>query len=239
MELYKGKSKIVLRGENENTVLLRFTDNVTAFNGERCEVLPCKGAVCADVSNLIYRYLEENGIETHLLEILDETLVTVKKAEIVGVEVIVRNAAAGGFVKKYGVAEGMEFKPPVIEFCLKSDELGDPLINESQILALGIATHIELSEMTRQAFHINELLCSLFEEAEIRLVDFKLEFGRYENRLILCDEISPESCRLWDIKTGEKLDKDRFRQNLGNVIEGYKEVIRRLLYVRNYWLHRG
>ena len=227
-ELYRGKSKIVLHGEDENTVLLHFTDSITALNGERCEVLPGKGAVCAAISNLVYRYLERKNIETHLLKILDETLVAVKRAEIVDVEVIVRNVAAGGFVKKYGAAEGMVFEPPVIEFCLKSDKLGDPLINESQIFALGIATHDELSKMTRQALHINELLRGLFEKVEICLVDFKLEFGRYENRLILCDEISPESCRLWDNKTGKKLDKDRFRQNLGDVITSYKEVLRRL-----------
>ena len=229
MELYRGKSKIILQSNDENTVKIRFTDNATAFNGEKCETLPGKGTACAAISNLIFRYLEENGIETHLLEVLDDTHVTAKKAEIVGVEVIVRNVATGSFVKKYGVAEGKEFNPPVLEFCVKSDELGDPLVNESQIIALSLATKDELSEMERQALYINNLLCELFAKVKIRLVDFKLEFGRYENRLILCDEISPDSCRLWDMKTGEKLDKDRFRQNLGDLVSGYNEVLKRLL----------
>jgi len=228
MELYKGKSKIVCQGAAENTVVLRFTDNVTAFNGEKCEALSGKGEIGFDVSNLLYGFLEQNGIETHMVEIIDKATVEVKKAEIVGVEVIVRNIAAGGFVKKYGAEEGMVFDEPVVEFCLKSDELGDPLVNESQIRALRIATDDELAEMTRQALKINKLLCALFKKAGIRLVDFKLEFGRYENRLILCDEISPDSCRLWDIETGEKFDKDIFRQDLGDLVNGYTEVFDRL-----------
>jgi phosphoribosylaminoimidazole-succinocarboxamide synthase len=150
----------------------------------------------------------------------------------VGVEVIVRNAAAGGFVKKYDAKEGSTFVQPVVEFCVKSDKLGDPMINESQIIALGLATYAEISEMTRQALHINDLLCAFFEKVGITLVDFKVEFGKYEKRLILCDEISPDSCRLWDVKTGEKLDKDRFRQDLGDLISGYSEVFRRLSNVK-------
>ncbi|MCL2222862.1 MAG: phosphoribosylaminoimidazolesuccinocarboxamide synthase [Oscillospiraceae bacterium] len=228
MELYKGKTKIVCQGTDENTVILRFTDNVTAFNGEKCEALPGKGETGFAFSNLLYGFLEQNGIETHMVEIIDEATVEVKKAEIVGVEVIVRNVAAGGFVKKYGAKEGTVFDEPVVEFCLKSDELGDPLINESQIRALEIATDDELAEMMRQALKINKLLCALFKKAGIRLVDFKLEFGRYENRLILCDELSPDSCRLWDVETGEKFDKDIFRQDLGDLVSGYTEVFDRL-----------
>jgi len=228
MVLHEGKSKIVMQGADENSLTLRFTNNITAFNGKKKESPPGKGAVCAAISNLIFAYLTQRGIETHLLEVLDETSVLVKKAEIIGVEVIVRNAAAGGFVKKYGIAEGMDFEPPVVEFCVKSDKLGDPMVNESQINALGIATSDELSEMTEKSLQINTLLCRLFGKVGIRLADFKLEFGRYENKLILCDEISPDSCRLWDAKTGEKLDKDRFRQNLGDVISGYNEVLNRL-----------
>ena len=228
MELYRGKSKIVMHGDDAKSLTLHFTDNVTALNGEKCETLPGKGAVCAAISNLIFRYLEQGGIETHLLKVIDDTSVAAKKSEIVEVEVIIRNFAAGGFVKKYGVQEGEEFNPPVVEFCVKSDKLGDPLVNESQIIALRIATADELAEMEHQALHINELLCKLFAKTKIRLVDFKLEFGRYEGRLILCDEISPDSCRLWDIETGEKLDKDRFRQNLGGVTNSYNEVLSRL-----------
>ena len=228
MELYRGKSKIVMRGDDTKSLTLHFTDNVTALNGEKCETLPGKGAACAAISNLIFRHLEQGGIETHLLKVIDDTSVAVKKSEIVEVEVIIRNAAAGGFVKKYGAQEGENFDLPVVEFCVKSDKLGDPLVNESQIIALRIATADELTEMERQALHINELLCKLFAKAKIRLVDFKLEFGRYENRIILCDEISPDSCRLWDVETGEKLDKDRFRQDLGGVTNSYNEVLNRL-----------
>jgi phosphoribosylaminoimidazole-succinocarboxamide synthase len=232
MVLHRGKSKIVLRGADENSLTLQFTNDITAGNGEKCESIEGKGTVCAAVSNLIFAYLELNGVETHLLKILDETSVSVKKAEIVGVEVIVRNAAAGGFVKKYGVKEGLSFEPPIVEFCVKSDELGDPMINESQIFALGIATPDEVLQMTEKSLHINTLLCGLFEKAKIRLADFKLEFGRYDGKLILCDEISPDSCRLWDTKTGDKLDKDIFRQNLGDVMHGYNEVLRRLSDVK-------
>jgi phosphoribosylaminoimidazole-succinocarboxamide synthase len=176
--------------------------------------------------------LEENGVESHLIEVIDGTSVLVKKAEIVMVEVIVRNIAAGSFSKKYGVPEGTELKNATIEFSLKSDELGDPMINRKQITALGIASDEELDFMIEQALKINGLLCGLFETAGIRLVDYKLEFGRYDGRLILCDEISPDSCRLWDITTGEKLDKDRFRHDLGDVTAGYQKVLERLKDVR-------
>ncbi|MCL2223549.1 MAG: phosphoribosylaminoimidazolesuccinocarboxamide synthase [Defluviitaleaceae bacterium] len=232
MVLHTGKSKTVHQGADENTVILRFTDNITAGNGEKHETMQGKGELCAAISNLIFAHLKLNGVETHLVEILDETSVLAKKAEIVGVEVIVRNAAAGGFVKKYGVAHGLIFEPPVVEFCVKSDKLGDPMANENQIAALGIATPDELSEMTKKSLLINTYMCRLFKKAGIRLADFKLEFGRYENKLILCDEISPDSCRLWDMKTGEKFDKDIFRQGLGDVLDGYREVFRRLSDVK-------
>jgi len=228
MELYKGKSKNIYEGRDKNTLLLQFTNNATAFNGEKTANISGKGELCAAISGIIYKYLEQNGIETHMLEAVSSTEVLVKKAEIVGVEVIVRNVAAGGFVKKYDVEEGRVFKQPIVEFCVKSDKLGDPMINESQILALGIATYDEISGMARQALKINNLLLNLFEKVGITFVDFKVEFGRCEKRLILCDEISPDSCRLWDVKTGEKFDKDRFRQDLGDLISGYSEVFRRL-----------
>lgn len=230
--LYEGKSKTIYAGRDDETYLIRYKDTATAFNGEKKAELSGKGKLNAAISNLIYSYLEETGIKTHLVEVASETSVIVKKAEIVMVEVIVRNVAAGSFSKKYGAEEGAALKNTVVEFSLKSDELGDPMINESQITALGLADADELSEMTKQALTINKLLCSLFEKTGIRLVDFKLEFGRCGGKIILCDEISPDSCRLWDINTNKKLDKDRFRRDLGDVLDGYEDVLRRLNDVR-------
>ena len=226
--LYEGKSKQVCRGRDEETFIIRYKDTATAGNGEKKEDLPGKGKLNAAISNLIYDYLKKNGIKTHLIEVIDDTTSLVKKAEIVMVEAIVRNVAAGSFSKKYGVEEGTELKNISVEYSLKSDELNDPMINDSQITALGLATEDELSEMNAQSLKINELLCSLFSNIGIRLVDFKLEFGRCGGEIILCDEISPDSCRLWDIDTNEKLDKDRFRRDLGNVLGGYEDVLRRL-----------
>lgn len=230
--LYEGKSKQVFRGRDEGTCLIRYKDTATAFNGEKKEELSGKGRLNAEISNLLYTYLAENGIKTHLVEILNETDVLVRKADIIMVEVIIRNVAAGSFSKKYGVPEGAELKNTVVEFSLKSDKLGDPMINESQITALGLATKEELEYMSEKALEINRLLYPLFEKAGIRLVDFKLEFGRSGGEILLCDEISPDSCRLWDLESGEKLDKDRFRRDLGNVLGGYAEVLRRLKDVR-------
>ena len=231
--LYEGKSKIILSGPDDESLIIRYKDTATAFNGEKKAELSGKGQLNASISNLIFSYLADNGIGTHMIEIIDETSVIVKKAEIVMVEVIIRNAAAGSFSKKYGVAEGTALKNTVIEFSLKSDELGDPMINESQITAIDLAAMEELTEMTRQAFRINELLCALFAKAGIRLIDFKLEFGRCGGKIILCDEISPDSCRLWDADTDKKLDKDRFRRDLGDVLGGYRDVLRRLHNVRH------
>ena len=230
--LYEGKSKTVYTGRDDETYIIRYKDIATAFNGEKKEELSGKGRLNAAISNLIYVYLEEHGIKTHLIEVIDETSVLVKKAHIVMVEVIVRNTAAGSFSKKYGTAEGTALQNTVVEFSLKSDELGDPMINESHITALGLASADELAEMTEQALKINTFLCALFEKAGIRLVDFKLEFGRYGGEIILCDEISPDSCRLWDRETGKKLDKDRFRRDLGDVLGAYEDVLGRLQNAR-------
>ena len=226
--LYEGKSKRVYKGQDESTVIIRYTDSATAFNGEKKAELPGKAQLNASISNIIFSYLAQHGIETHLIEVIDETTVLVKKAEIVMVEVIVRNIAAGSFSKKYGIPEGTALKNIVVEFCIKSDELGDPMINESQITAIGLAQPQELAEMIQQSRKINDLLCALFVKAGIKLIDFKLEFGRSGGQIILCDEISPDSCRLWDMETDKKLDKDRFRRDLGNVLDAYREVLRRL-----------
>jgi len=226
--LYEGKSKIVLEGPDSDSYIIRYKDTATAFNGEKKEDISGKGKLNSAISNLIFEYLMKNGIETHLLKIIDDTSAIVKKAEIVMVEVIVRNIAAGSFSKKYGVPEGTALKNITTEFSLKSDDLGDPMINDSQITAIGIATSDELVFMKNQALKINELLCALFIKMGIKLVDFKLEFGRCKGKIILCDEISPDSCRFWDAQTNKKLDKDVFRRDLGDVLEGYREVLKRL-----------
>jgi len=226
--LYEGKSKVICAGPDGNTLIVRYKDTATAFNGEKKEELAGKGRLNAAISNLLYGYLTQNGIRTHLVEVIDNTTALVKKAEIVMVEVIIRNVAAGSFSKKYGVPEGTALQNATIEFSVKSDELGDPMINESQITALGLATAEELAEMSGQALRINELLCALFEKARIRLIDFKLEFGRCGGEILLCDEISPDSCRFWDAGTDKRLDKDRFRRDLGDVLDGYRDVLGRL-----------
>jgi len=226
--LYEGKSKIVCQGPDSETYIIRYKDTATAFNGEKKEDISGKGKLNSSISNLIFGYLMKNGIETHLVKVIDDTSAIVKKAEIVMVEVIVRNVAAGSFSKKYGVPEGTALKNITTEFSLKSDELGDPMINDSQITAIGIATAEELSYMTAQALRINELLSTMFIKIGIKLVDFKLEFGRCNGSIILCDEISPDSCRFWDANTNKKLDKDVFRRDLGDVLEGYREVLGRL-----------
>jgi len=231
--IYEGKSKIICEGPDSNSFIMRYKDTATAFNGEKKEDLSGKGKLNSAISNLIFDYLAKNGIETHLIKIIDDISAVVKKCEIVMVEVIVRNIAAGSFSKKFGVPEGTALKNITTEFSLKSDELGDPMINDSQITAIDIATQHELDFMRQQALKINELLCALFIKMGIKLVDFKLEFGRVvsgegSGKIILCDEISPDSCRFWDAQTNKKLDKDVFRRDLGDVLEGYREVLKRL-----------
>lgn len=226
--LYEGKSKRICPGEDASSYLVEYKDTATAFNGEKKEELAGKGVLNAAISNLIYQYLQENGVQTHLIRVVDESHVLVKKAQIIMVEVIVRNVAAGSFSKKYGVPEGTALNNTVVEFSYKSDELGDPLMSESQITAIGLATEEELKELGKQALLINDLLCTLFARGGIRLIDFKLEFGRCDGEILLCDEISPDSCRLWDAKTDKKMDKDRFRRDMGDVLDGYREVLRRL-----------
>ncbi len=226
--LYEGKSKLVCRGEDDSSVLIRYKDTATAFNSKKKEELAGKGRLNAEISNILYAYLADNGVKTHTIKVVNDTSILVRKAEIIMVEVIIRNVAAGSFSKKYGMPEGTELQNTIVEFCLKSDALGDPMINESQITAIGIATKDEIEEMTVQALKINRLLCGLFKKTGIRLVDFKLEFGRAGGEILLCDEISPDSCRLWDTDTGKKLDKDRFRHDLDSVLDGYRDVLRRL-----------
>lgn len=227
-KLYEGKSKIVYEGETPDSCIIRYKDTATAGNGLKKEDLPGKGKLNARISNIIFEYLAENGVKTHLIKIIDDTTILVKKAEIVPVEVIVRNVAAGSFSKKYGVEEGTPLNNTVIEYSLKSDELGDPMINDCQLTAIGAATQKELDSLKASALRIDELMTELFAKAGIKLIDFKLEFGRADGEIILCDEISPDSCRLWDAETDRKMDKDRFRRDLGNVLDGYRDVLARL-----------
>ncbi len=226
--LYAGKSKNILKGDDDKTYVMEYRNSATAGNGLKKAELEGKGELNAAISAAIFDHLEKNGIETHLIEMIDSTHALVKKTQIVPVEVIIRNIAAGSFSVRYGVSEGTQLNNTVVEFSLKSDALGDPMINETQITALGLASREEIGEMACRAIKINDLLKALFDDRGIILVDFKLEFGRYEDRIILADEISPDSCRLWDKQTGKKLDKDRFRRDLGDVVGAYTEVLQRL-----------
>lgn len=227
-KLYEGKSKIVYEGIEPGTCIIAYKDTATAGNGAKKEDLPGKGKLNAAISNIIFEYLMKNGVKTHLLKVINDTTVLVKHAEIVPVEVIVRNVAAGSFSRKYGVEEGTPLKNKVVEFSLKSDELGDPMINDCQLTAIGAATQEELDELRAASLKIDDLMTELFAKAGIKLIDFKLEFGRADGELLLCDEISPDSCRLWDAETDRKMDKDRFRRDLGNVLDGYRDVLARL-----------
>ena len=187
-----------------------------------------KGVINNKMTNIVLQYLADNGIETHFVKELSDRETLVKRVSIVPLEVIIRNVAAGSFSKKFGVAEGTPLNNPILEFSYKNDELGDPMINELQALAIGIATKEEIDSISEQALKVNELLKKFFLNVGIKLIDFKIEFGRYDGRVILADEISPDTCRLWDAETNEKLDKDRFRRDLGNVEEAYQEVWRRI-----------
>ncbi len=227
--LYEGKAKKVYATDDKNVVIQEFKDDATAFNGEKKGTIIGKGVVNNKISCKIFKMLEEKGIPTHLIEIIDDRNMLIKKVEIVKLEVIVRNIAAGSFSKRYGVAEGTIFKAPTFEFSYKEDALGDPLINDYHAMAMGLATSQEIETIRGYALKINEILKEYFDERNIILVDFKLEFGRtHDGKIILADEISPDTCRFWDKKTKEKLDKDRFRRDMGNVEEAYAEMLRRL-----------
>ena len=228
--LYEGKAKRVYEIEgNDDCLLISYKDDATAFNGLKKGQIDGKGVINNRMANFIFKKLEEEkGIETHLVEEISDRETVVKKVEIVPLEIIVRNIAAGSFSKRFGVEEGTVLKNPTLEFCLKNDALGDPMINDSQIMAIGAATKEELDAIKDMTMKINDFLIEYFKQADIELVDFKIEMGRYHGRIILADEISPDTCRLWDINTHEKLDKDRFRRDLGGVKEAYDEVMSRL-----------
>ncbi|MCH2548091.1 MAG: phosphoribosylaminoimidazolesuccinocarboxamide synthase [Alphaproteobacteria bacterium] len=231
--LYEGKAKQLFEGPEPGTLIQHFKDDATAFNNKKKGTISGKGVLNNRISEFIMLRLEEIGVPTHFLRTLNMREQLIRAAEIIPIEVIVRNYSAGGFAERFGVEEGLPLPRPIIEFCLKSDSLGDPLISEDVIFAFEWADPMEIDEIRLLAYRINDYLSGLFRGAGLQLVDFKMEFGRvydeegYEG-IVLADEISPDSCRLWDTRTGEKLDKDRFRRDMGKVEEAYQEVARRL-----------
>jgi phosphoribosylaminoimidazole-succinocarboxamide synthase len=227
-QLYEGKAKKVFSTEDPDVVIVSYKDDATAFNGEKKGTIMGKGVINNRMTNHMFKIMEENGIPTHLIEELNDRETAVKKVSIVPLEVIIRNIAAGSFSKKYGVEEGKVLARPTIEFSYKDDALGDPLINTYHALALELATEEEINKIKEMAFKVNEIMKAYFDEKNVILVDFKLEFGRYHGQIVLADEISPDTCRLWDKDTKEKLDKDRFRRDMGGVEEAYEEMARRL-----------
>lgn len=229
--LYEGKAKRLWTTDTPNVLRMEFKNDATAFNGEKKAQFENKGRLNNTISNLIYGWLEQEGIPTHFIRSVDDTNVEVHKVDILMVEVIVRNVAAGSFCKRTGMEEGASFSKPIIEFSYKSDELGDPLINDDYIREMNLASAEDLAHLRGSALKVNQLLSDFFAECGLKLVDFKLEFGRlaaHPDQIVLADEISPDGCRLWDLKTGEKMDKDRFRRDLGNVMEAYEEVLGRI-----------
>ncbi len=227
-QLYEGKAKKVFATDDPKVVLVDYKDDATAFNGLKKGQIAGKGVINNRMSNMMFRMLEKKGIETHYIEEVDDRRTLVKKVEIVPLEVIVRNVAAGSFSKRYGVPEGTPLKCTGFEFSYKNDDLGDPMINDFYALALGLATKEEIETIRAMAFKVNDVLKEYFAHLGIDLIDFKLEFGRYDGRIVLADEISPDTCRFWDHATGEKLDKDRFRRDMGGVEDAYKEMMRRI-----------
>ncbi len=227
--LYEGKAKKVYATDNDAQYIVQYKDDATAFNGLKKGTISGKGVINNQMSNLMMRLLEEYGIPTHYVEELSERETVVKKVNIIPLEVIIRNIAAGSFSKRYGVEEGTKFDSPTIEFSYKDDDLGDPLINDYHALAMKLATAEDIALIKDMAFKINDVMKNFFKDIGITLVDFKLEFGvTTDGVIVLADEISPDTCRFWDSETGEKMDKDRFRRDLGNVEDAYQEVIRRV-----------
>ena len=226
--LYEGKAKKVYTTENPDVLIVDYKDDATAFNGLKKGTITGKGVVNNRMTNKVFQILESKGVPTHYVEELSDRETAVKKVEIVPLEVIIRNVAAGSFSKRLGVEEGTKFAAPTLEFSYKNDDLGDPLINDYFAIAMNLATREEIDKITEYAFKVNEVLKEYFMQANIELIDFKIEFGRFHGEIILADETSPDTCRLWDATTHEKLDKDRFRRDMGNVEEAYNEVFKRL-----------
>ena len=229
-QLYEGKAKKVFATDDPEYVIVSYKDDATAFNGLKKGSIAGKGAINNRVTNHLMQMLEKNGVPTHFVRELNERETVVRRVSIVPLEVIIRNISAGSFAKNYGVEEGIVFDEPTIEFSYKNDALGDPLINEYHAVALRLATKEEIAEIKRLAFRVNELLKAFFKAVNVDLVDFKLEFGKTaDGKIVLADEISPDTCRFWDSTTHEKLDKDRFRRDLGGVEDAYGEMLKRIM----------
>ncbi|HNV23832.1 MAG TPA: phosphoribosylaminoimidazolesuccinocarboxamide synthase [Candidatus Omnitrophota bacterium] len=226
--LYEGKAKILYATSDPDLVIQYFKDDATAFNAAKKGTVQEKGIMNNKISSRIFEFLEKEGIPTHFEKMLSDREMLVKKVVIVPLEVIVRNRAAGSLCRNYGLQEGTTLSCPVLEFCYKRDDLNDPLINDYHVLALNLATEQEIADLKKYTLKINELMTKFFKNLNLELIDFKLEFGRYKGKIILADEISPDTCRLWEVGTGKKLDKDRFRHDLGNIEEAYQEVLRRV-----------
>lgn len=228
-QLYEGKAKKVYATSDPGLVIVSYKDDATALDGQKKGTIAGKGAINNKMSNYLCRLLESNGIPTHFVEELNDRETVVRKVSIVPLEVIIRNISAGSFAKRYGVSEGIVFDEPTIEFSYKNDELHDPLINSYHALALGLATKEEIETIKSLAFRINDILKKYFASINVKLVDFKLEFGRLKDgKIVLADEISPDTCRFWDADTNEKLDKDRFRRDMGKVEDAYNEMMKRV-----------
>ena len=227
--IYEGKAKRVYETDEKDIYIVDYKDDATAFNGEKKGTISGKGVINNRVTNHFMQILEENGIPTHLIKELSDRETAVKKVDIIMLEVIIRNIAAGSFSKRYGVKEGTKLIAPSLEYSYKNDELGDPLINDYHIISLGIATREELDTIADYAFKVNKVLTDYLKDLNIILVDFKLEFGKTsDGKIVLADEISPDTCRFWDATTMEKLDKDRFRRDLGGEVEAYNEILKRV-----------
>ncbi len=230
VQLYEGKAKKVFATNDENLCIVSYKDDATAFNGLKKGTIMGKGAINNRVTNYLMKLLEKNGIPTHFVEELSDRETVVKKVSIVPLEVIVRNIAAGSLAKRLGLSEGTKMSRTVLEFCYKDDALGDPMVNDYHILAMGFATEAELKLISDYSLKINKILSDYLKDVNIELIDFKLEFGKTsDGTIVLADEISPDTCRFWDSTTGEKLDKDRFRRDLGGVEDAYNEILKRLL----------
>ena len=229
-QLYEGKAKKVFATDDPNLVIVSYKDDATAFNGEKKGTIAGKGAINNVMSNHMFQLLEQQGVPTHFVEQLSDRETVVKKVSIVPLEVIVRNISAGSFAKRYGVKEGIVFDEPTFELSYKNDDLGDPLMNDYHAIALKLATREEIELIKSMTFKINEVMKQYFDTLNVTLVDFKLEFGKTaDGQIVLADEISPDTCRLWDKTTGEKLDKDRFRRDMGGVEEAYQEIMNRVM----------
>ena len=229
-QLYEGKAKKVFATDDANLVIVDYKDDATAFNGEKKGTITGKGVINNVMSNHMFQLLEQQGVPTHFVEQLSERETLVKKVSIVPLEVIIRNISAGSFAKRFGVEEGIVFDEPTIEFSYKTDELGDPLMNAYHAIALKAATRDEIETIKAMAFKVNEVMKQYFDTLNVILVDFKLEFGKTaDGKIVLADEISPDTCRLWDKTTKEKLDKDRFRRDMGGVEEAYQEIMKRVM----------